>query len=78
MGLGIKVEPAEVKVDGGFEVLAVAIFTSGNSDRPDTAIESFAPRVSDRVGEVGEQTREVSLQGVRRGGCRSRSDEDFP
>ena len=35
VGLGIKVESAEVKVDGGLEVLAVAISTSGNSDRLD-------------------------------------------
>ena len=35
VGLGIKGQSAEVKVDGGFEVLAVAVATCGNADRLD-------------------------------------------
>ena len=33
VGLGVKSQSTEVEVDGGFEVLAVAIPTSGNPDR---------------------------------------------
>ena len=36
VGLGIQCQSTEVEVDGGFEVLSVAIATSGNADRLDS------------------------------------------
>ncbi len=61
-GGGVELEPAEVEVDRGFEVLAVAVAAGGDSDGLDAGVQTFGAGVGDRVREVGQQPRLVALQ----------------
>ena len=53
-----------MEIDGGLEVLAVAVTASGDADGLDAGVEAFRAGVGDAVGEVGQQAGLVSFERV--------------
>src|SRR6266536_2830191 len=66
VGLWVELNPATVEVDGGFEVVPVAVAAGGDPDGLDAGVEAFRAGVGDPVGEVGQQAGLVALEGLRR------------
>src|SRR6266487_502393 len=64
VGLWVELKPATVEVDGGFEVVPVAVAAGGDPDGLDAGVEAFRAGVGDPVGEVGQQAGLVALEGL--------------
>lgn len=66
MGLRVKLQPAEVEVDRGVEMLAIAVPAGRDTDRLDARVQAFRAGVADPVCEVGHQPGLVSFEGAGR------------
>src|SRR5665648_259825 len=58
----VELQSTEVEVDRGLEMLAVAVAAGQYPDGLDAGVQAFGAGVGDRVGEVGQQSRLVTLQ----------------
>jgi hypothetical protein len=58
---GVEVESAEVEVDGGLEVVAVAVAAGGDADGLDARVETFGGGASEAVGEEGHDAVVVTF-----------------
>src|SRR5680860_775126 len=61
-GSRVELQSTEVEVDRGLEMLAVAVAAGRYPDGLDAGVQAFGAGVGDRVGEVGQQSRLVTLQ----------------
>src|SRR5664279_2940292 len=58
----VELQSTEVEVDRGLEMLAVAVAAGRYPDGLDAGVQAFGAGVGDGVGEVGQQSRLVTLQ----------------
>lgn len=62
MAKPVELQSTEVEVDRGLEMLAAAVAAGRDPDGLDAGVQAFGAGVGDRVGEVGQQSRLVTLQ----------------